>query len=374
MSELDNIWDSNSENEETKSLSNFVNSLEKAAPKAVIGDFRLVPRGKGPFREKYRPQRFEEIAPTCSIEQIRNQVNNPSTSQIYLFEGSTGTGKTTCARILAKAINCTAANPLSRPCLSCDNCSSFENSYDKIELNTANKNKVEDIRQLVDDMRYAPARYNKKVYILDEVQRLTSDAQQVLLTELEEPYPYLLVFLCTTNIKKIDKALVDRACRVTFNPLTPSQASDITRQVFEHESLTGDDDLIENLFYQSNGSVRALLNNIEAYKQKGFDPNNWSEDEVTTEVKELFSNLKSGDWEKLSKSLKKPNVRKDPEKLRLGLECYLRGVILNCASINEAAKLGEALYRIQGSLREEITVSQYNLFVLKCLRASRAMR
>ena len=369
MSDLDQLFASNDD-----TLSKFVNNLEESvAPTSVIGEFKIVPRGGGPFREKYRPQKIEEIVPTCPIEQLRNQIGNPNASQIFLFEGITGTGKTTCARILAKAANCLAANPLNRPCLECECCTTFDNSYDKMEINTADKNKVDDARNFVADFRYAPALYKWKVYIADEVQRMTPDAQQVLLTELEEPYSYLLIFLCTTNIKKIDKALVDRACRITFNSLTPRQASLLTQQIFEYESLQGDDELIESLYNQSNGSVRALLNNIEAYKQKGFNPDHWEDDDIPAEVKGIFSSIKKGDWPGLCKILKKPNVRKEPEKLRIGLESYMRGVLLRQHSIEEATKLGNALFRVSGTLINEPSVSQYNNFILKCFRACSAL-
>jgi len=367
MSDIDQLFASN---DGGATLSKFVTNLEESVtPISILGEFKLVPRGEGPFREKYRPQKIEEIVPTCSIEQLRNQIGNPNASQIFLFEGNTGTGKTTCARILAKAINCLASNTLNRPCLECDNCTTFDNSYDKMEINTADKNKTEDARNLVADMRYSPAVYSKKVYIMDEVQRLTPDAQQVLLTELEEPYSYLLIFLCTTNIKKIDKALVDRACRITFNSLTPAQAGLITQQIFNYESLQGDDELIKSLYHQSNGSVRSLLNNIEAYKQKGFNPDTWEDDDIPAEVRNIFNSIKKGDWSELSKILKKANVRKEAEKLRIGLESYMRGVLLRQDSIEDAAKFGNALIRISGTLSNEPTVSQYNNFVLKCLRA-----
>jgi len=374
--ELDMPFDDPTESQE---LNKLVNKLDEEVSEAANfeSDFKVVPRipqnknkdTDKTFREKYRPQKLEELVATCPKEMLRNQIGNPGASQIFLLEGATGTGKTTCARILAKAANCLTSNNLDKPCLACENCKSYETSFDKIQINSANYNKIEDIRKLVEDMRYAPTIYEKKIYILDEVQRLTADAQQVLLTEFEEPYSHLLVFLCTTNIKKIDKALVDRACTINFKPLTPLQASNLTRQVLIYESLEADDDTIEQLYNCSDGSVRALLNNIEAYKQQGFDPKKWEFDETPIEVKSLFQVINKGDWPGLSKLLRRPNVRKEPERLRLGLENYIRAVILHQASEKDASKLGQAMDSITGSLREEPSVSQYNLFVLKCLQA-----
>jgi DNA polymerase III subunit gamma/tau len=341
--------------------------------------FRLKPRTKvnkegkiGPYREKYRPQRFNEIVPTCSVEQLRNQVDNPGASQIFLMEGRSGTGKTTCARILARALVCSTDNTYEKPCLECKNCKEFDkNPIDLLEINTADKNKVDDIRNLVVDMNTMCAHFPKKVYILDEVQRLTKDAQQVLLTELEEPHRHLVVFLCTTDVSKINKALVDRSCRITFSDLETQHARDIIDQIFKYENLSASDEVKESLFFQAGGSIRALLNNIQAYSEKGFNPSNWAEDETSAEVKTLYKAITGGDWGELSMLLAKPNTRKDSEGLRMGLENYFRFIMLKKQNIDEAAKLGSGLMRISGSLINSDTssISMYNNFVLKCLRA-----
>lgn len=357
----------------------FGDSIPKATFKPGEHIFKLVPRDKrggekGTYREKYRPQKLEEVVPTCSIEQLRNQIDNPDASQVFLFEGKSGTGKTTSARIMAKACVCLADNPYDKPCLSCKNCKSYDRSFDKLEINAADKNKVDDIRSLVEDMKTLPAIYDKKIYILDEVQRLTKDAQQVLLTELEDPRSYLLVFLCTTDIKDINKALVDRCCRVTFKDLTPTHATSIIEQIAHHEKLDISDDIRESLYFQAQGSIRALLNNIQAYAEKGFDPNQLIDDETTSEVKTLFKLIQKGDWTKLAKELSKSNVRKEPESLRMGLENYMRVVLLNTSNIREASKLGNAMLRLQGSLYDEkSTNAMYNIFIVKCLRACCAM-
>lgn len=338
-------------------------------------DFTLVARGTGPFREKYRPQKIDELVPTCSIELLRNQIDNPGASQIYILEGPTGVGKTTCARVLARAANCLAANSFQKPCLECRNCQTYDDSYDKIELNAANQNKVEDIRSLVEDMRYAPAVYSKKVYILDEVQRLTDAAQQVLLTELEEPFPYLLVFLCTTNISEINKALVDRSCRISFGPLQGYHAGQIVKQVFKHEKIKCEDEtIIEQIFTKSQGSIRALLNNIQAYAENGFSPDLWLSEEGSADVKALFNHIIKADWSALSKMLKENAVRKSTEELRSGLENYIRGVLLRANSLEEAVKLGQALEAMQGSLLTMSAPAQYNGFILKCLKACYSFR
>jgi DNA polymerase-3 subunit gamma/tau len=353
----------------------FGDTIPKAVFKPGDHNFNLISRdtrgeGKGAFREKYRPQKLEEVVPTCSIEQLRNQIDNPNASQVFLFEGKSGTGKTTCARIMAKACVCLADNSYDKPCLSCKNCKSYDRSFDKLEVNAADKNKVDDARSFVEDMKTLPAIYNKKIYIFDEVQRLTKDAQQVLLTELEDPRPYLLVFLCTTDIKDINKALVDRCCRVTFKDLTTSHATSIINQIASHEGLKIPDEFKEGMFLQAQGSIRALLNNIQAFAEDGFDPNQATDDEAALEVKTLFKLITKGDWTKLSKELSRSNVRKEPESLRMGLENYMRVVLLGTPNIGEAAKLGNAMIRLRGSLYDEKSSNaMYNAFIVKCLRA-----
>jgi len=348
-------------------ISDMFNDLFKSSDNEF--DFHIVPRGDGPFREKYRPQKLAELVPTCQIGQLRNIISTPSISQVFLCEGITGTGKTTCARILAKAFICTHPNAHEKPCLDCDNCNSFDKSFDVTYLNAANQNKIEDVRELVDGMRYGPAVYPKKIYILDEVQRLTSAAQQVLLTELEEPLPYLLIFLCTTSSKDLEKPLRDRALTITFEELKPAQARAIVKQVAEHENISIPDDLIESFFQQAKGSIRALLNNIQLYINEGYDPRKIDDEDASPQVQALFKAITSSNWSDLSKLLKNPRVRSEAEALRMGLENYFRAVILKTDSLSDAIKLSESLMRIIGSSYNEPSIVQYNNFVLKCTRA-----
>jgi len=344
-------------------------SIKKPIEKS---DFRLVPRGNGAFREKYRPQKINEIVPTCSLDQINNIVRRPDASQIYLLEGKTGTGKTTCARILAKAYVCSDTQE-NKPCLVCKACDAFEKSYDVTEINGADKNKIEDARSWVEDFRYSPSVFRYKIYIIDEIQRLTDPAQQVLLTELENPASYLLVFMCTTDSKQLSKPLADRATRITFEDLKPKHARDVIKQVASYENISLLDEDFESLYNQSQGSVRALLNNIQAYAAGGFNPERWTE-EASADVISLYKTITKGSWPELADLLRRPNIRSEPDLLRKGLESYIRGVILGSNNIEEAIKLGEAMMRLSGSLLTETSINQYNQFVLKCLRACYVFR
>jgi len=343
--------------------------------------FKLVSRGKGPIRERYRPLKLEELVPTCSIQQLKNTIDNPNSSQIFLFEGRTGTGKTTCARIIAKASICLAENTYDKPCLRCKTCRNFESSVDITEINVADQRKIDDVRQLVEQMRFLPGLTgsSKKIYILDEVHQYTPDAQQVLLTQLENPPPYILVFLCTTDAHTLNKALIDRANRIQFKDIEAGLAAQVINQVLAREEVEATEKVKLSFFHQSKGSIRALLNNIQSFIEGGYDSKSWNEDQVDAGVATIAKAILRGNWEELVISLKQGDIRKNPEEMRRGLECYLRGVILYTENnvpkndLSKAIQIGNALYHIYGPLANDYPVSQYNGLVLKCLRACKSM-
>jgi len=356
---------------------------EDKPPREIDGEasFNLVSRGRGPIRERYRPLKLEELVPTCSIQQLKNLIDNPNSSQTFLFEGKTGTGKTTCARIIAKASICLEDNSLNKPCLLCKACKNFESSIDMTEINIADQRKIDDVRKLVGQMRFLPGLTgsSKKIYILDEVHQYTPDAQQVLLTQLEDPPPYILVFLCTSESHTLNKALIDRATRIQFKDINASLASQVIDQVLVKEGLEAPEDVRLSFYYQSEGSIRALLNNIQSYAEGGFDAEGWEGDKVDAEVATIAQAILRGNWEDLVLALRRANIRKNPEETRRGLECYLRGVVLSSENnvpkndLNKATLIGNALANVYGSLEKAVPVSQYNGLVLKCLRACKAM-
>jgi len=271
---------------------------------------------------------------------------------------------------LARANICLVDNTLEKPCLTCKNCKSYDKSYDKIELNVANQNKVDDIRRLVEDMRYGPSNFIKKVYILDEIQRCTDAGQQVMLAELEEPYSYLLIFLCTTNIEVINKALVDRACRVTFKDLTPSQSGEIIRQVDKNENLSISEDDYEEFHHYSNGSVRALLNLLENYKNSGNSIDFSLLEDIDTPggVVEIFKLIKEGNWEELITILTKFETRKNAEEIRIGMQNYIRGAILNTTDIKEATNYAKVLEEISIPPTSDTVFARYNNLIMRCTK------
>lgn len=337
-------------------------------------EFKLKGRGIGPFREKYRPQIISEIVPTCSIELLKNQIDNPGASKVFLFEGKTGTGKTTCAKILAKASICLEQNSLNKPCLKCKNCLAYDLSFDKVELNASNQNKVDNVRDLIEDMRYGPAIFPRKIYILDEIHRYTKDAQNALLIELENAYHYLLIIFCTTDASALEQTLIDRTCRITFKEMTPAQSGKIIQQIASYEDLSIPEDMYEDFYYYSNGSIRALLNLLEAFKDsKGdYEFATYENDYVLADVKKLYNYITKGDWSSLSKILANPQTRKDAEALRIGLQNYFRGVLLR-KPLNEALLLAKVLEEMNKNLNDDM-ISRYNNLILRCAKACSLFR
>ncbi|HBF4443112.1 TPA: DNA polymerase III subunit gamma/tau [Clostridioides difficile] len=161
---------------------------------------------------KYRPKLFKEVTGQGHIPSILlNQVKNRNITNSYIFKGPKGSGKTTSARILAKAINC--LNPVNgEPCLKCENCKAIENntSIDIYELDAASNNGIDNIREIIDSIRYAPSNLKYKVYIIDEAHRLSAQAADAFLKTLEEPPSYVVFILATTDANQLPATIRSR--------------------------------------------------------------------------------------------------------------------------------------------------------------------
>ena len=169
------------------------------------------------FARKYRPQTFNDLVGQDHVARtLKNAVEQNRLAHAYLFVGPRGTGKTSTARILAKALNCTAfPAPTATPCGICDNCKEIAagNSFDVLEIDGASNNKVDEVRVLTDNVRYAPAKARFKIYIIDEVHMLTPGAFNALLKTLEEPPPHVKFIFATTEPQKVLPTIVSRCQR-----------------------------------------------------------------------------------------------------------------------------------------------------------------
>ena len=165
---------------------------------------------------KYRPNTFDEVVGQQHVTQtLSNALKNDHLAHAFLFCGPRGVGKTTCARILARVINCQNISENFEPCGTCSSCKSFEDnaSFNIIELDAASNNKVENIRALVEQVRFQPQQGKYKVFIIDEVHMLSSAAFNAFLKTLEEPPPYAIFILATTEKHKILPTILSR-CQI----------------------------------------------------------------------------------------------------------------------------------------------------------------
>lgn len=176
---------------------------------------------------KYRPQTFEDVVgqPQVTIT-LKNELKSGRINHAYLFTGSRGTGKTTCAKILAKAVNC--LNPKdSNPCGKCENCRGIDSGeiLDVVEMDAASNRKIDNIRDIIDEVAFTPAKARYRVYIIDEVHMLTTEAFNALLKTLEEPPEHVIFILATTEVHKLPATITSRCQRFDFHRISPKDLS-----------------------------------------------------------------------------------------------------------------------------------------------------
>lgn len=207
---------------------------------------------------KYRPRTFDDVVGQEHItETLKQQVITGRLSHAYLFVGTRGTGKTTCARILAKAINC--EHPINgNPCLCCDTCKAMEAGelMDVTELDAASNNGVDDVRMLRDEALFSPAKAKKRVYIIDEVHMLSKPAFNALLKILEEPPEHLMFILATTELNKILPTILSRCQRHSFRRLDADTVASYLLHIAEREELTLTEDAARLLGRLADGGMR----------------------------------------------------------------------------------------------------------------------
>jgi DNA polymerase III subunit gamma/tau len=211
---------------------------------------------------KYRPQLFSTVVGQSHITTtLKNAIRNKQLAHAFLFCGPRGVGKTTCARILAKAINCDNPSDDGEACNECHSCVSFNEgiSLNMHELDAASNNSVDDIRSLVDQVRFAPQEGKYKVYIIDEVHMLSSSAFNAFLKTLEEPPPYAIFILATTEKYKILPTILSRCQVFDFKRITNQDIMDHLLEICEKENIPADKSSLELIAQKSEGCMRDAL-------------------------------------------------------------------------------------------------------------------
>jgi len=217
---------------------------------------------------KWRPQTFADVVGQAHIiTTLQNQIRNGRVGHAYLFWGPRGTGKTTAARILAKAVNCTGHDPLANPepCNQCTNCQevSAGRSFDVLEMDAASNRGIDPIRELRENTQLAPATCRFKIYIIDEAHMLTPEAFNALLKTLEEPPTHVIFVLATTEHHKVPLAIVSRCQGFDFRFMDQDLVVDRLRQICQTEEIDVTDDGLALISHQSEGCLRDATNILE---------------------------------------------------------------------------------------------------------------
>ncbi|MFA6087674.1 DNA polymerase III subunit gamma/tau [Mucilaginibacter sp.] len=211
---------------------------------------------------KYRPATFETVVGQQHITNtLKNAIKNNQLAQAFLFCGPRGVGKTTCARILAKTINCTNLQPNGEACGECDSCLSFQNgnSFNVHELDAASNNSVDDIRSLIEQVRIPPQAARYKIYIIDEVHMLSQAAFNAFLKTLEEPPNYAIFILATTEKHKILPTILSRCQIFDFNRIRVDDMAGHLANIAQKESITYEPDGLHIIAQKADGGLRDAL-------------------------------------------------------------------------------------------------------------------
>ena len=184
---------------------------------------------------KWRPTNFSEVVgQEHAISALKNSISSQNTHHAYLFTGTRGIGKTSIARILAKALNCKDLIDNSEPCNSCDSCTSINKgaAIDFIEIDAASRRGIEDTKNLLETVSYLPSSSKYKIYLIDEVHMLTTESFNALLKNLEEPPPHVIFMFATTEHKKILPTIISRCLQVNLSSIPLKTISNLLSKIF----------------------------------------------------------------------------------------------------------------------------------------------
>lgn len=224
------------------------------------------------FARKWRPQSFEDVIGQEHITRtLQNAIAAGRIAHAFLFIGSRGIGKTTTARILAKALNCVAADgPTPNPCNQCDNCRAISegNNMDVIEIDGASNNSVDDVREIRENVRLVPSRSRYKIYIIDEVHQLSPGAFNALLKTLEEPPAHAVFILATTEAHKVPATIISRCQRFDFRRVSVDNICGLLRQILDKEGIRCSDEALHAIARAAEGGMRdaeSILDQLVSY-------------------------------------------------------------------------------------------------------------
>ena len=231
---------------------------------------------------KYRPKSFNDVVSQDNVKKILiNSIKNNTVSHAYLFSGPRGIGKTSIAKIFAKAVNCLDFDKNNDSCLECENCLESDlNSVDILEIDAASNNGVDQIRELKSKVNIVPSKLKYKVYIIDEVHMLSNSAFNALLKTLEEPPSHVIFILATTEFYEVPETIVSRCQCFSFSRISNDNLEDRLRYICEKENITVSDDVLIEIAIYSNGGLRDAISMLD--KLASFSNNNITMDDFIT--------------------------------------------------------------------------------------------
>lgn len=239
------------------------------------------------FYLKYRPQKIEDLDNKSIADKITTILKGSNLPHAFLFTGQKGTGKTSTARIIAKAINCennlfAGKGDDFEPCNKCSNCISITNgnNVDVIELDAASNRKIDEIRDLISKIKYAPVNSRYKTYIIDEVHMLTNESFNALLKTLEEPPKNTIFILATTELEKLPKTIVSRCINLNFGKANNHEIMSMFKRILNKEKVTVDNEILEFIAMHADNSFRDATKILEEVLISVKDKNKISIEEV----------------------------------------------------------------------------------------------
>lgn len=295
-----------------------------------------------PLYRKYRPQKLEDIVGQAHIKQaLSNAIDLNKISHAYLFTGPRGTGKTSTARILAKSLNC-KNGPTKTPCEECESCKSITNTVpiDVIELDAASNRSVDDAREILEKVNYAPVQGKYKIYIIDEVHMLTKEAFNALLKTLEEPPKNVIFILATTESHKVLDTIKSRCQRFDFKRITISDIVEHLKKIAKKEGINISDSAISLIAKSSAGGMRDSLALLDQVSTMGAT-REITEDDINSllgrlsfdSLLEIGTHIINSDGSSAIKSLEKIyNDGNEPIQILTNLMLFFKNLLIakNC--------------------------------------------